>query len=216
MGAHTRPLSLYTAGDDMELIDQTVTWHMKPTKDALDIIEMAGRTCYQSFDKPKNPVKFIKMLLGRKHESVLEHAYMSFRFITSRAMTHELVRHRLASFSQESQRYVRADKGEVVKPYGYDEWSDVAKIAYLSCFAEDFFKYNKLIEMGIKPQIARGVLANDVKTDIVMTANFREWRHVFKLRLDKAAHPQMRELIGMAYKLAMEEVPCVFEDVLQN
>lgn len=185
------------------------------TPDALQLIERAGRTCYKSEEKitDESAGAFVKMLMKRKHFSVLEHASATFRFITDRGVTHEMVRHRLAAYSQESTRYCNYEKdkfdGEikVIKPpfetiSGEKFWDDAMDFAERS--------YICMIRAGEPPQIARSVLPNSLKTEIVMTCNFREWLHVFDLRTSKAAHPQIKEIMDMAEEILWEECPAVF------
>lgn len=166
------------------------------TTDPLGLIERCGRVCYKSEDKitDTSKYKFVEMLLKRGHEAVLEHASATYLLITDRGVTHELVRHRLASYCQESTRYCNyGNEITVVEPPGlsdYDakEWRQACGIAE-TC-------YKNLLAGGQSPQIARSVLPTCLKTEITITANFREWRHIFKLRTSAAAHPQIRELIG--------------------
>lgn len=185
----------------------------------LKAIERVGRTCYKSEDKISDgsAQKFVAMLIKRGHHAMIEHVSLTVRFICDRGVSHELVRHRLASFAQESTRYCNYS-GDVVfiKPYffdensaAYDEWSS----AMMS--AEE--AYNTLVgRLGRKPEEARSVLPNSIKTEVVMTANLREWRHFFKLRCDKAAHPQMRE-VAVPLLLKMKEfIPVVFDDILYD
>lgn len=152
------------------------------------------------------------------HESVIEHASMSVRFICDRGVTHELVRHRLAAFSQESTRYCNYSKGKfgneltVIHPcfltegtHQYKLWLDAM------CTAETL--YLDMLKNGAKPQEARDVLPNSLKTEIVCTANVREWRHIFRLRTSKKAHPQMRELMCPLLAEARRRVPVIFDDV---
>jgi len=184
----------------------------------MQVIEKAGRTCYKSEDKmtPGSSARLVRQLLQSKHESVIEHASASFRFITDRGVTHELVRHRLASFSQESTRYCNYGKDKfgseitVVRPVGVvglalDIW-------HQGCLATEK-AYFLMLESGATPQIARSVLPNSLKTEIVVTANLREWRHIFTLRTAKAAHPQMRELAQQALDIMRGELPVLFEDI---
>ena len=169
-------------------------------------IEIAGRVCYQS--EPKgDPEKFIRMIIKRGHESVLEHGSLTFKVRTNRAIANEIVRHRLASYSQESTRYVKYDDiefipGERLKgSYAVDMLSR----------SEDAYKF--LIDQEFKPEEARDVLPNATATTLVMTMNFRELRHFLKLRLDKAAHPQIRELAGMILEILKEKYPVFVEDI---
>jgi len=162
--------------------------------------------------------KMIKMILDRGHESVIEHSSITVKFICNRGFTHELVRHRLAAYSQESTRYCNYSKGKfdggitvIRPPYWYDEedaWKYDRWHAAMT-YAEEI--YLKLIEAGAKPQEARGVLPIDVKTEIVITANIREWRHIFKLRCSKAAHPSMRQLMIPLRDELRKRIPIVFD-----
>lgn len=183
-------------------------------------IEEVGRTAYQSFDSVSEDSyeRFNKMIVDRKHEAVIEHFSFSFKFTCDRGVSHELVRHRMASYCQESTRYCNYDKDKfgnettVIKPYFWDEGSEEYHYWYaLQLAAERTYLY--LLKSGATPQEARSVLTNSLKTTIVMTANLREWRHFFKLRCDKAAHPQMREVAKKALKICIEKFPLYFEDL---
>jgi len=181
---------------------------------ALMLIEQAGRTCYKSEDKitEVSSEKFVQMIIKRGHESVLEHASATFRFITDRGVTHELVRHRIGvAYSQESTRYCNYAGSDMqfINP-GFNIGTELHDIWVDSCQTAEQ-NYNVLIENDVSPQIARSVLPNCLKTEIVMTANFREWRHVFKLRTSKAAHPQIRELMEMAQNQLSMLIPEVFK-----
>jgi len=186
------------------------------TPDAEQLIEMAGRTCYKSERSitQDSAAKFIQKLIGNHHLSVIEHASASFRFICDRGVTHEMVRHRLASYSQESTRYCNYGKSKfqgqirVIEPPGLDKKSkETWEQACL--YAEK--AYLELIKLGNKPQIARSVLPNCLKTEIVMTCNLREWCHVFSLRLPKSAHPQIRQSMGGAWRILNNHCPALFE-----
>ena len=199
----------------MIIIDQDWTWLKKPNS-ALELIEVAGRTCYKSEDKiTKNTSKtFAKMLLSRGHESVIEHSIASVRFITNRGVTHELVRHRIASYSQESTRYVSYSGDiEFIRPVWWNDWSETEQRYWENAMkiAED--SYHALLNQGSRPEQAREILPNSVKTEIVMTANLREWRHVFRLRCASAAHPQMRSLMKSCLEGFIAEVPVIFDDI---
>lgn len=199
------------------------------TLDPLGLIEQAGRTCYKSEEKmtSESAPAFAAMILKRGHESVLEHAVATVRFICDRGVSHEIVRHRLASYSQESTRYCDYEGGHVafvippwvdVEPGEYDrgryagaatvdnEWFNAMKDA------ED--SYRALRAGGWRPEQARSVLPNSLKTEIVMTANLREWRHFFKLRTAPAAHPQMREVATPLLVEMAGKVPVLFDDLL--
>lgn len=166
------------------------------------IIESAGRTCWKSEDKITNDsrIAFIERIKGLHHDSVLEHGTFTVRLITDRATTHQLVRHRLCSYSQESQRYCNYSKDKFkneitfIKPYGYDSMpcDTKARIEELLTSIEN--EYFALITSGMKPEDARSILPNCTKTEIVISANPRQWRHIFTERLAPAAQPQIREL----------------------
>lgn len=198
--------------------------------DMLKHIERAGRTCYKSEDKITDDscLKFVKMICDRGHDSVLEHASFSARFICDRGVSHELVRHRLASFSQESTRYVGYnDAIEFIIPCwtelpGFeldvpakhiDLHNQVSEDVYLwiSSCVSTARNYGNLLALGWRPEQARSVLPNSLKTEIVVTGNLREWRHIFSVRRSMAAHPQMREVINPAWEQANKHIPVVFE-----
>jgi len=180
-----------------------------PENEILEKLELYGRTCYQSEHRiGKNTAgKFVKSIMKNNHLSVLEHISLTFRFITDRGVTHELVRHRLASYSQESTRYVKYTDLEVIEPVGMDE-SELNVWQYYMSYAEG--NYRAMINYGLKPEQARTVLPHSAKTEIVMTANLREWLHIIKLRTSKAAHPQIRELIGKAQEILSYNYPTIF------
>ena len=191
------------------------------TPDAEKHIEEAGRTCYKSETKitDYSARNFIKMILKRGHESVLEHGSASIRFICDRGVTHELVRHRLVSYSQESTRYVNYKEGIIViepcfwrDKEGQMSMGDLDKYErWKLAMVEADNNYKKLIELGAIPQEARSVLTNSLKTEIVTTTNFREWRHILKLRTAETAHPQIREVMFIAKDILSERAPTIFE-----
>lgn len=212
----------------MKIIDQSWRWIQKPVL-PLEIIELAGRTCYKSEDNitPDSAKNFIQMILKRGHESVIEHVSASVKFITNRGVTHELVRHRLCAFSQESTRYVNYNGHgiEFIKPVWCNDSitglyenavfpnADDLEWEWLMAIKKSEDSYNLLVEFGWRPEQAREVLPNSLKTEIVVTANLREWRHIFKLRTSKAAHPQIRELMLGCLKGFKAEIPVVFNDI---
>jgi thymidylate synthase (FAD) len=165
------------------------------------------------------------MVVKRGHHSVIEHAFMSVRFICDRGVTHELVRHRLAAYSQESTRYCNYKGGVtfVIPPWinlpnGKYSKSEQFKESYqaaiwLKTLAVAEAAYEDLLEYDWSPQQARSVLPNSLKTEIVMTANLREWMHVFKLRTSKAAHPQIRELMFPLLEEVKILVPIIFDNI---
>jgi len=188
------------------------------------LIELAGRVAYKSEDKITDDSykDFIKMIAKRDHTAVLEHSMMSVLFVTDRGVSHEIVRHRVASFTQESTRFVNYSKGkfgseiQCILPYFFEhknkkDFNDIEYGWWYSVILAEK-TYLGMIEHGLAPQAARSVLPNSLKTEIVVTANFREWRHIFKLRaISKAAHPQMRDLMIPLYNEVRNKYPEVFE-----
>lgn len=185
-----------------------------------ECIEAAGRTCWKSDDKiePGSAGPFIERIKNFKHESVLEHGAITVRFVVDRGVSHELVRHRVASFSQESTRYCNYGKDKFSNELTFIEppfWSDVDTnmFTWEQHCRDSESAYLDMLEHGATPQEARSILPNSLKTEVVMTANPREWRHVFKLRCDKAAHPQMREIMIPLFHEFAQRWPAVFGDV---
>jgi thymidylate synthase (FAD) len=199
----------------MKIIDQSWEWRQKPVA-PLETIETAGRTCYKSEDKitKESAERFVRMIIKRGHESVIEHISASVRFITNRGVTHELVRHRLCAFSQESTRYVRYDgQMEFIRPVWWDEWPDHLQNVWIAQMESAEASYQKLLKEGTKPQLAREILPNSLKTEIVTTANLREWRHIFRVRTSNASHPQIRELMRSCLAGFKESIPVLFDDI---
>jgi thymidylate synthase (FAD) len=191
---------------------------MCSTPNAAEFIERAGRTCYKSEDKitAESAGKFVKMLLERGHESVIEHAHASFLVVCDRGVSHEFVRHRIFSYSQESTRYCDYCKAKfdgqisVVRP---PLSKDGAEAIWRAANEFSEKSYFALRELGEPPEIARSVLMTDLKTELVGTANFREWRHFLRMRaVNPKAHPQMREIAIPIGKALLELCPQVFED----
>lgn len=191
--------------------------------EALDIlkhVELCGRICYKSEGKITEDSyrPFMHVILTKKHESVLEHFSISVKFITDRAVTHEIVRHRLAAYSQESQRYCNYSQDKYgndvtfIKPRWCDEGSDLYLMWKDSCENSEKV-YLDLLKKGVRPENARSILPNSTKTEIVMTANLREWRHVFKLRTSKQAHPDMQALMKPLLVEFKKNVPLIFDDI---
>lgn len=183
---------------------------------ALQIFEAAARTCYQSFDKQKegSAERLLLHCIESGHHSTLEHLSLTVRFITSRGVTHELVRHRLCAFSQESTRYVKYDTAaEFIEPYWYQTATAHAQQLWISAMTSAISYYTLQLKNGLSPQAARGVLPNDLKTDIVVTANIREWRHILSLRLEKDAHPDMRLIMQPLAQHFVERLPLFFSDL---
>lgn len=200
----------------MRIVKQEVEVLCWPEASAADI-ERAARTCYQSqmqiTNDQANHERFVRMLISKGHEAMLEHASATFRFITSRAIANEIVRHRMASYAQESSRYVDyKDVIEFVLPRFDDkESSQREKMLRVCNFAA--VAYEELRAAGIPPQTARDVLPLCLKTELVMTANFREWRHFLKLRTAPDAHPMMRELAYMVLDVFKKRAPVFVEDI---
>jgi thymidylate synthase (FAD) len=219
--------------------------------DGLDVlarIESAGRTCYKSEENitPLSSMRFVSNIISRGHESVIEHVSVSVRIICDRGVTHELVRHRLCAYSQESTRYCNYEKEDeitVISPYFFDPFEERKKIAlpiiekdkdgmrltdphvgfemmmnsfdvwFLTCLWTQWGYMTLIKEFKAKPQQARSVLPNSLKTEIVVTANLREWRHIFRLRTAKDAHPQMREIMVPLLQVFQEIIPVVFDNI---
>lgn len=183
-------------------------------------IEKAGRTAYKSEDKitQDSSKDFVRMIRKRGHLSVIEHQSVTVRVICDRGVSHEIVRHRLASYTQESTRYCNYTKGKfgneitVIKPCFWSENEEKYKI-WKQTIVQIETGYNKLIELGASPQEARSVLPNSLKTEIVMTMNLREWEHFFKLRTSEAAHPQMREIAQPLLQEFKKLIPIIFDDM---
>lgn len=183
-------------------------------------IELVARTCYKSEDKitDESAPKMVKALLNRKHLAMLEHAHVSVKFICDRGVSHEIVRHRVASYAQESTRYCNYNLGKfdgeitVIEPLFFQEGTPEHYVWYQSCIQAEN-AYNSLIKMGRSPQEARSVLPNSLKTEIVVTMNLREWIHFFNLRVlgtTGAPHPQMREAAFPVLEAFARELPEVF------
>lgn len=205
----------------MKIIKPSVEWITPISGDViLKHIEECGRVCYKSEDKitDDSAPKFIARIIDSGHEGVVEHFSFTLKFICDRGVSHELVRHRLASYCQESTRYCNYAKGKfggeitVIEPCYLEKESLAYKLWAAACMdAED--TYMLLLEEGLTAQEARAVLPISLKTEVVMTANLREWRHFFELRCAPAAHPQMREVANMALAMCREKIPVVFDDL---
>lgn len=205
----------------MKIIEPKVEF-MTPIdgEEILKQIEQAGRVCYKSEDKitEDSAHRFVANIIKRGHEAVLEHASFTVKFTCDRGVSHEIVRHRLAAYCQESTRYCNysgdkfGNEITVIKPCF---WADGSKAMNAwTWYMEDAEQaYFNLLKMGATPQEARTVLPNSLKTEVVMTANIREWRHFFKLRCSPAAHPQMRQVACMLLRMCKEQIPILFDDI---
>lgn len=200
----------------MEIIEQSFEIVSFP-ENLFELIEIAGRTCYKSEDRidENSALGFIRSLITRGHESVLEHASVTVRFITNRGVTHELVRHRLCAYCQESTRYVNYNNRgmEFIRPVWWDNWSEEKRRVWSDSVAQAEQAYIRLMEMHTPAQEAREILPNSLKTEIVVTANIREWRHIFRVRCSKNSHPQMRSLMRECLKDFQTRFPVLFVDV---
>lgn len=223
----------------MKLVKQSfeVNWHTLPS-DIAKYIERAGRVCYKSEDKitDDSAINFCRRLIASGHESVLEHQSFTVKFITDRGVSHELVRHRIASFSQESTRYCNYSKNKFNNQVtfiipcdldlyegSYDEYDNIpngdfdingtGRVLFFNSLVRAEKYYLKLIKIGWTPQQARAVLPNALKTEIVVTANLREWRTILKQRTSNKAHPQMRDLMLPLLDYLKKVLPPFFEDI---
>lgn len=196
----------------------------------LSLIELAGRTCYKTEGNisVNSASEFISKRLRDGHETIIEHSSVTVKIICDRGVTHEIVRHRLASYSQESTRYCNYKGGVtfVIPPWVKIEPGEHTRLTasawrvpfnadqqWFCSMLDHEGQYLGLLELGWTPQQARSVLPNSLKTEIVMTANLREWRHFFKLRTSQAAHPQMREIADPMLQSFKALVPIIFDDI---
>ncbi len=202
--------------------------------DELKHIERIGRVCYKSEDKitddGESAKRFVKMLINNHHEAMIEHSTLSVLFTCDRGISHELVRHRIASFAQESTRYVNYAKNKFGNEIAVIDLIDGINLdtkmknfdgdligeiytEWLHAMEDAEKHYMNMIELGATPQIARSVLPNSTKTNITITANYREWRTFFKLRTAQDAHPQMREVATPLCKELQQRIPIIFDDI---
>lgn len=205
--------------------------------DELKHIERIGRVCYKSegniTEDGESAKKFVKMLIEHDHCAMIEHSSLSVKFIVDRGVTHELVRHRIASFAQESTRYVNYSKDKFGNQINVINIKDginldtkmknldaktigVIMAEWLTAMRDAEMHYMKMIELGATPQIARSVLPTSTKTEITVTANYREWRNIFKLRTPYAAHPQIREVMIPLLKELKTKLPIIFDDIKEE
>ncbi len=182
-----------------------------------EMIERAGRTCYKSEHKitKDSADEFVRMLRNRGHHAMIEFGSATVEFITNRGVTHELVRHRLCSFAQESTRYVNYGGKEIefINPVWDFRDDDDDREIFVESLKASELAYMRLVQKGWRPEQAREVLPNALKTEIMVQANAREWRHIFELRCSKAAHPQMRDLMIPLRNQFSVLAPSVFDDL---
>jgi len=187
-------------------------------------IEQAGRVCYKSHasDLPGSSEAFIRKLIFGKHEAMLEHAFMTVKFTVDRGVSHEIVRHRMSSFAQESTRYCNYSKDKfgneitVIEPCFFRFSRSEAYEIWKASMENAEQAYFKLLELGSTPQEARAVLPNSLKTELVVTANMREWRHILNLRAAGTTgkpHPQMTEVMIPLMQELKKKLPALFEDI---
>lgn len=196
----------------------------------LEAIEAAARTCYKSEDKiePGSAERLVRHLIERGHEAMVEFGgFAAVKIISDRGVSHELVRHRIASFAQESTRYCNYSKGKfgneltVIDPLSAllektsrdVEKAETARNVMLAAWVAAEECYLALVDVGVPAEIARGVLPQSLKAEIVVGANLREWRHIFKLRTSKRAHPQMREVMVPLLAEFKQRAPIIFDDI---
>lgn len=194
-------------------------------------LEKYGRVCYKSEDNIGEDTykNILKNIIKRGHTSVLEHEKITVRIICDRGVSHEIVRHRIASFSQESTRYCNYSESskknlgikviDIASGFNYDLDNTTDKSKYeiwMQHMKRCEKAYNALIDLGASPQEARSVLPNSLKTEIVVTMNIRSWRNFFSLRADKAAHPSMQEIAYPLLKFLHDYIPVVFDDIYED
>lgn len=179
------------------------------------LIEHAGRVCYRSSGRG-DPASFIQARLREGHESIVEHASATFEVSgISRACSHQLVRHRLASYSQESQRYVNFDEPELVMPRDIQANAE-ARAVWNRLAAQTGEAYRTLRKLGIRKEDARFLLPNATATRIIVTMNFRELLHFFRIRISPPAQWEIRELAVRMLELVAAESPAVFSTLLME
>lgn len=200
----------------------------------LQHIEKIGRVCYKSEDyiteDGESARKFVAMLIRNGHEAMIEHSFLSVKFTVDRGVSHELVRHRIASFAQESTRYCNYAKDKFGAECAFIDLEpgimldnkmkkmsgeEIALVMaeWTNAMEDAERHYMRLLELGATPQIARAVLPNSTKTEITVSANYREWRNFFKLRVPADVHPQMREVTIPLLRELKGMIPVIFDDI---
>lgn len=213
----------------MNIIRPTVEYITPVTPELLRMIETAGRTCYKSENLAgeDSAEPFVRRLIKSGHEAMLEHASVTMRITCDRGVTHEIVRHRMASYAQESTRYCNYSKDKFGNKVTYidlqggieienklpESQKDLVIAEWIAACDDAERHYMNMLKLGATPQIARSVLNNSTKTEIVVTMNIREIRHFLQLRTSGAAHPQMREVANQILDHFRNEVPVLVEDI---
>jgi len=201
-------------------------------EEIINLLNLAARNCYKSEKEMtfEEKMDFLdKQILRTGHHSVIEHCNVTVRIICDRGISHEIVRHRIASYSQESTRYCNYSKGKhgaeitVIRPFFWEadcgneaerNYREKQRMAWMEAMHNCEKAYLKLLGYGASPQEARSVLPNSLKTEIIMTANFRSWRNFFQQRTAKAAHPQMREIAKPMFEEFKRKIPLIFDDIV--
>jgi thymidylate synthase (FAD) len=200
----------------MKIVEPSVTL-LWVTPEPEKVIELCGRVCYKSEDKitPGSSGEFCRRMVKSGHHAMIEHACASFKIVTDRGVSHEIVRHRLASYSMESTRYCNYGSDKFGRECAFIEPPGLkhAKIDWIISCEDAEATYFEMLRQDCTPQIARAVLPNCLKTEIVMTCNFREWRHFITLRASKAAHPQIRPIVLEIYSMLYQIAPNIFGDL---
>jgi len=181
----------------------------------LEKLERIGRISHKSEEKISkgSAEKFIKKLLQLKHESVLEHEKITVKIVCDRGISHEIVRHRIASYTQESTRYCAYKELEIILPQEIKDNKEAKKL-FLESIKQIEKNYLELVSLGIKPEIARNILPHALKTELYCTFNLREWRHIFELRCSENAHPQIRRIFLKILKIFQKKIPVIFDDFI--
>ena len=184
-------------------------------------LEICGRVCYKSENliKDESCDVFLSKILSSAHESVIEHHSITVKVVGSRSMSHQLVRHRIASYSQESQRYCNYTRDKFgddlvfIKPRKYDSWNVNVQSWFDKSLIDAEETYSNLIKSGLQAQDAREVLPNACKTEVIVTMNLRSWRHLLKMRTDLHAQDQIRFLANELLDKFKQELPVIFGDL---
>lgn len=214
----------------MKVIDPGFTVLTEISEDGMEelyAIAQAARTCYRSDMNGGTPEeiaertrKFVVGIIRRGHESVLEHGSISVRIVCDRGVSHEIVRHRHCAFSQESTRYCNYSDGRFggeltfIRPNFFHSGYDLGVKLWIQAMQTAENAYKGMLEAGYTPQEARSVLPNSLRTEIVVTANYREWRHLLRLRTAPDAHPQMREIMIPILREFQKRIPVLFDDII--